>query len=176
MSFPDSNSKTPAEKKIELGLRSREFFLIQDPQLNTKKSDFVIYKYQNKCVITSIKIKRVKFTKKIYMIVNDVKLPPTESTKQYWIWDIRTIRDNIFELDPETDEDVLLKRLENTFVYNGLRSIQFYSNVSNEELKSSIFTDELDIKFMLHVDTNYTSPKKIEAIEHYFQSDVHSSE
>lgn len=176
MSFPNSNSKTPTETKFELGLRSRDFFLVQDTNVNNKNSDFVVYKYQNKCVITSIKIKRVKFTKKIYMIINDVKLPPTQSTKQYWIWDIRTIRDNIFDLDPESEEDVLLKRLENTFVYNGLRSIQFYSNVSNEELRSSIFTDELDIKFMLHFDTNYTFPKKIEAIEHYFQSDAHSSD
>ena len=85
MSFPDSNSKTPAETKIELGLRSREFFLVQDTNFNNKNSDFAVYKYQNKCVITSIKIKRVKFTKKIYMIINDVKLPPTQSTKKYWI-------------------------------------------------------------------------------------------
>ena len=175
MSFPDSNSKTPSEKKIELGLRSRDFFLVQDTQ-TSKKNDIVVYKYQNKCVITSVKIKRVKFTKKIYMVINDVEIPPTESTKQYWIWDIRKIRDDIDELDPETDEDVIFKRLENTFVYNGLRSIQFYSNVSNEELKSSIFTDELDIKFVLHIDSNYIAPKKIEAIEHYFQSDVHLSE
>ena len=55
-----------------------------------------------------------------------------------------------------------------------MRSIQFYSNVSNEELKSSIFTLDLEIKFLLEVDVNSLCPKRLEAIETYFTSDAHN--
>ena len=154
---------------------TRDFFIIKDSETSgDKPSNKCYYKYQNKCVVTSIKIKRVKYAKKVFIVINDVEIAPSQTTKQYWIWDVKTIRDFINDLDPESDYDILLKRLERTFVYNGMRSIQFYSNVSNEELKSSIFTLDLEIKFLLEVDVNSLCPKRLEAIETYFTSDAHN--
>ena len=154
---------------------TRDFYIIKDSSVSSdKSSNKCYYKYQNKCVITSLKIKRVKYAKKVFIVVNDVEIAPSQTTKQYWIWDLKTIREYIDELDPESDYDILLKRLERTFVYNGMRSIQFYSNVSNDELKSSVFTLDLDIKFLLEVDVNSLCPKRLEAIETYFTSDAHN--
>jgi hypothetical protein len=148
---------------------------------NFKSRDFIIkstdnYKYKNTCVFTSIKIKRVKFVKKIFMVINEVEISPTEITKNYWIWNVKSLREYIDNLDPESDYDVLLKRLEATFVYNGLKSISFYSNVSNEELASSIFTMDLNINFKLLLEGTANKPKQLDVIEQYYQSDIHSSQ
>jgi len=130
-----------------------------------------IYPFGNKIsLFTSIKIIRIK-SAKISLSINGVDFNPTETTKKYWVWDIKTIRDKCRDiLFPEDDQESNMKRIEANFVYNGLKSIQFYSNLSHDDLQNSIFSIDLDINFKLESDHK---PKFINGIQTYIVSDVH---
>lgn len=147
---------------------------------NLKTRDTRVYqekkfKYTNQSLFTNIQVKRPKLTNNknkisnIKLVINDVYIKPTSITDEFWIWDVNTIRNNFRELFPESEEEVSFKRLENTFVYNGLRAIQFYSGISHEDLANSIFTLELDISFdFIAINT----PKYLDMIETYVTSDI----
>ena len=120
------------------------------------------YPFGNKIsLFTSIKIARVK-SSKITLSVNGVHFNPTEITKKYWIWNVKSIRDKCRDiLFPEDDLESGMKRIEANFVYNGLKAIQFYSNLSHDDLQNSIFSIDLDIDF--HLDSDH-KPKIINGI------------
>ena len=133
------------------------------------------FKYTNNSLFTYLKVKRPNLTNKknkitnIKLVINDVEIKPTSITDDFWIWDVYIIRNNIRDLFPESEEEVLMKRLESTLVYNGLRAIQFYNGLTHDELSNTIFTLELDIYFSFIA---INSPKYLDIIETYIQSDI----
>jgi hypothetical protein len=148
-----------------------ELLNIRDTRVYAEKK----FKYTNNSLFTQLKVKRPNLSNKknkisnIKLVINDVEIKPTTTTDNFWIWDVYTIRNDIRDLFPETDEEVLLKRLETTLVYNGLRAIQFYNGLTHDELSNSIFSLELDIYFNF---TAINSPKYLDIIETYLQSDI----
>ena len=142
---------------------------------DTRIYDEKKFKYTNTSLFTYLKVKRPKVTNKkneitiIKLVINEVEINPTSITDDFWIWDVYIIRNNIRELFPETDQEVLLKRLESTLVYNGLRAIQFYNGLKHDDLANSIFTLEIDIYFKFNAINN---PKYLDIIETYIQSDI----
>lgn len=148
-----------------------ELLNVRDTRVYAEKK----FKYTNNSLFTRLKVKRPNLSNKknkisnIKLIINDVEIKPTSISDDFWIWDVYTLRNDIRDLFPETDEEVLLKRIENTFVYNGLRAIQFYNGLTHDELANSIFSLELDIYFNF---TAINSPKYLDIIETYIQSDI----
>ena len=147
---------------------------LRDTRVYSEKN----FKYTNQCLFTRLKVKRPQLTNKknkitnIKLVINDIELKPTSIHDDFWIWDVYQLRNDIRDLFPETEQDVSLKRLESTFVYNGLKAIQFYNGLTHNELSNSIFTIDLEMYFKF---TAINSPKYLDIIETYIQSDIRKS-
>jgi hypothetical protein len=117
--------------------------------------------------ILSIHVNDLLKLSDVYLTINDVKIYPTcitsnndESKHKTIMWEFSTIRDNLRNIIlPESEEEQLLLRLENTFKYNSLKAISFIKNVSIQETQNCIFTLDLQIEL------NFTSRKKIDTID-----------
>jgi hypothetical protein len=139
--------------------RSNSYTFIKD-----KNNKFV---YNEMCLLSilSINVNNLLKLSDIYLSINNVKIYPTSELSQNdksktIMWEFRTIRENLNKIViPESEEEQLLLRLENTFKYNSLKAISFIKDVTMEETHNCIFTQDL------HIELNFTSRKIIDSID-----------
>jgi len=126
------------------------------------------YRYKNVCLLQNLKVKKHKSFKLVTMLINGVVITPTEVTKTDYIFDMAQVRKANREIVfPEDQNEQNRIRLENMFVYNGLKAISFYPNPTNEVLQNSIFTMELEIMFKVQ---STKPPKHLEIEEVVYTS------
>ena len=109
--------------------RSNSYTFIKD-----KNNKFV---YNEMCLLSilSINVNNLLKLSDIYLSINNVKIYPTSELSQNdksktIMWEFRTIRENLNKIViPESEEEQLLLRLENTFKYNSLKAISFVKDV-----------------------------------------------
>jgi hypothetical protein len=139
--------------------RSNSYTFIKD-----KNNKFI---YTEMCLLSilSINVNNLLKLSDIYLSINDVKIYPTNITSsgnssKTIMWDFRTIRENLNKIViPESEEEQLLLRLENTFKYNSLKAISFVKDVTMEETHNCIFTQDL------HIELHFNSRKIIDSID-----------
>jgi len=139
--------------------RSNSYTFIKD-----KNNKFV---YNEMCLLSilSIHVNNLLKLSDVYLSINDVKIYPTNivssesDNHKTFMWEFRTIRENLNKIViPESEEEQLLLRLENTFKYNSLKAISFIKDVTMEETHNCIFTQDLQIEL------NFKSRKIIDSI------------
>jgi hypothetical protein len=149
-------------------------------QINADPKNNKIFRYKHTSLISDLNVYYPQYynkkhrIKNIKLFINDVEIKlhkPNPSNNVLMNWNFKDIREHIRNLDPENEDDILLKRLEQTFVYNGLKAIQFYSNLTHDDLANTIFTLDLDIYFEFICDSN-NPPKKIPISDNYIISDI----
>ncbi len=104
------------------------------------------YAYKHTSCIKEISIFKHKSYKDCVMVINGIPFKYTSSTDAKWTWDIHTLRESIRDYLGENEYETNCIRLENNFVFNQLKALQYYT-LNVEECKGSIFTSELVIQF-----------------------------
>jgi len=127
------------------------------------------YKFKNTSLFTSLKVKKIKGAV-ISLNINGVLLSSTNDTNKYVIFDTATIRNSCRETLGMTEQENNYIRLEQTFMYNSLSAMGHYRNISLDVLDNAIFSEDLDIRFVVETKN---PPLTIEVCETYIVSDIH---
>jgi len=153
---------------------------LRPSRINADPKNQQIFKYKHTSLISELNVCHPKYYNKTHKIkdiklfINDVEIKlskPLSENPMFITWNFKDIREYIRNLDPDNEEEVLLKRLEQTFVYNGLKAIQFYSGLNHDDLANTIFTLDLDIYFKLDCSAK-NPPKAIPISDRYITSDI----
>jgi hypothetical protein len=127
------------------------------------------FKFKNISLFSRLKVAKLKHTD-IQLYINGVNIKPTSQTNKWIIFDVESIRNHCRDVLGETVEENDLYRLENTFVYNSLKAMSYYTSLSHDILSKTIFSDELEIYFK--VSSKYQIGS-IDVTEEYVVSDIH---
>ena len=131
------------------------------------------FKFRNICLIKTLTIKKNKDIKDIYMVVNGVTIKPSKTSSNSVFFDFKKIREYMRDLLGLDEDEVLLSRLENTFVYNDLKAMSFYKSVDHTLLKNYLFSnDELNIVFNVIA---AKLPNYLDVEEEYIVSDLNNN-
>jgi hypothetical protein len=130
------------------------------------------FKFKNTSLFTKLLIKKSKHFKKINLLINNVEFKQSSEDKDYHIFDISSIRDICRQsLGYDKYENDLI-RIETTFTYENLKAINFYTGLSLEILRNSIFSQDLEIHFKPLTTKSPSDIGDIIMIEEYVVSDI----
>jgi len=124
--------------------------------------------FKNLCVLKSLKIKRARGIQHIQLNINDVKFDPTSTSIHEFTFDCKTIREQCRDALGLSEEEAALVSIEQYFVHNQLKAIQYYQSLNKDELNNSIFTTELAIHCIVRATTKID---KLEVTEESYKSD-----
>lgn len=134
------------------------------------------WKYINIAVIINWKVKRVPNLTALLVKINDVLVKPSNTTDEYFEFDLPTMREQWFNLIGDTPRECDLLALEDACMFNHLKAIQSYTTAPKDVLSGTMFTDDLTIIFVPvwkpRIPANQLADK-LEIHETYVISDVH---